>query len=146
MKLSNLWSGANRVSEESCWDTKKSISLQNRVQESFIGIKYGFRQNANFFVSLFFIAVTIAAAIPLECSNIEWSVLFMVIGIWISIQLFYGAFELSLELSDPPLNRENRNTVLRIASGAVLFATLSVILVALFIFIPHLWHLFQPIE
>ncbi len=70
----------------------------------------------------------------------------MVIGIWISIQLFYGAFELSLELSDPPLNRENRNTVLRIASGAVLFATLSVILVALFIFIPHLWHLFQPIE
>ncbi len=104
---------------------------------AFRGIKWGIRGNASFFVHIFFAALTVAAAIVLGCTAVEWCLLWGCIGFVLTAELFNSAVE-TLVAGLDEANRQRVWPCLDIAAGAVLLASIVAVIIGLIVFLPKL--------
>ena len=116
------------LSRRSWWD---------KFAEAAHGIKLGVRGQASFCVHFFFAVLAVAAAILLECDRLEWCLIVLCIGIVLTAELFNSALETLFHGLDPA-TRARLVGVLDIAAGGVLLASLTAVLVGVYIFVPRL--------
>jgi diacylglycerol kinase len=111
----------------------KSRRWQDKFREAFRGIKRGVRGHSSFAVHFFFAALAVAVAVTLECTVVEWCLLILCIGGVLTAELFNSAIETLFHGLDEA-TRSRWNGCLEIASGAVLLASITAVLVGLIIF------------
>ncbi len=123
---------------------------QSELTKFIAGFKYAFnglwyalstQRNARVHVGIAILAILLG--IVLHISAVEFAMVFVAItGVFIA-EMFNTVFELCIDIASPdyhPLAKIAKD----VAAGAVLLSAMLAIVIGLFIFIPHIWHLFHP--
>ena len=112
-------------------------------QYAFEGIKESLKEEPN--LKFHFLAgfLVIVLGWILQLSKIEWSIILILIGLVISVELTNTAVE---AVVDSFVDREHPRAKLAkdISAGAVLVVATTSVLVGTTIFLPHIWTLFFP--
>ena len=110
---------------------------------AFHGLWYALRTQRNARVHLSIAVLAIIFGIVLHISAVEFAMVFVAItGVFIA-EMFNTVFELCIDIAAPdyhPLAKIAKD----VAAGAVLLSAILAIVIGLFIFVPHIWHLFHP--
>ena len=110
---------------------------------AFNGLWYALRTQRNARVHVCIAILAIILGIILHISAIEFAMVFVAItGVFIA-EMFNTVFELCIDLASPdyhPLAKIAKD----VAAGAVLLSAMLAVVIGLFVFVPHLWHLFHP--
>ena len=114
-------------------EPRKPRRWQDKFGESFRGVKRGIRSQSSFFVHFFFAALAVTFAMALDCNLVEWCLIFFCIGGVLTAELFNSAIETLFHGLDEA-TKSRWNGCLEIASGAVLVASLTAVLVGVIIF------------
>lgn len=106
---------------------------------AFAGIRYAFGQpNFRIQLSLGIIALILAALFRLPLS--EWLALILVSLAVLTLEMLNTVIESVVDLVSPdyhPLAKTAKD----VAAGAVLLGAIASLIVGVFIFVPHVWHL-----
>jgi diacylglycerol kinase len=108
---------------------------------AFSGLWYALRTQRNARVHAFLAALAILLGILLHISNVEFALIFVAITSVYIAEMFNTVFELCVDLASPeyhPLAKIAKD----VAAGAVLLNAMLAIVIALFVYGPHLWALF----
>jgi diacylglycerol kinase len=119
-------------------------SWNERLRPACRGIKLGIRGHSRFFVHFFCTALVLAAAIVFRCDLVQWCVLLGCIGMLLSIELLNSAF-LALFHGLDEESRRRAAPCLDIASGAVLLAIVTAVLLGALIFLSRLLEMCAPL-
>jgi diacylglycerol kinase len=109
---------------------------------AFSGLWYAFRTQINMKVHLSLAVLAIVLGIFLHITSVEFAVIFLAIAGVMVAEMFNTVIERCVDLASPtyhPLAKTAKD----VAAGAVLLSSFTAIIVALFIFGPHLWALVQ---
>jgi diacylglycerol kinase len=111
-----------------------------RRREALRGVKFGMRGHAGFAVLVFTSAVIGAGAIALSCDVWEWALLIGGVGTLFAAELFHGSIRHVIQHVEamPEADRERCGAM---AAGAALVVRLSVMAVALVLFVSRLTQL-----
>jgi diacylglycerol kinase len=105
---------------------------------AFSGLWYALRTQVNMRVHLTLAVLAIALGIILHISAVEFAMIFVAIAGVLMAELFNTVIELCVDLASPglhPLAKRAKD----VAAGAVLLSAMLAIVIALFVYIPHLW-------
>ena len=105
---------------------------------AFSGLWYALRTQINMPVHLALAILAIVLGIILRISAVEFALVFVAIGIVLVAELFNTVIELTVDLASPeihPLAKRAKD----VAAGAVLLSAMLAIVIALFVYLPHLW-------
>lgn len=106
-------------------------------REALRGVKFGLRGHAGFAVHIFTAVVLGAGAIALSCDVWEWAVLLGGVGVLFAAELFHGAIrQVIVHVETMPAPDRERCGAM--AAGAALVVRVSVMVVALVIFVNRL--------
>ncbi len=108
---------------------------------AFSGLRYALRTQRNARVHAFIAALAILLGILLRISSVEFALVFVAITSVFIAEMFNTVFELCVDLASPeyhPLAKIAKD----VAAGAVLLNAMLAIVIALFVYVPHLWVLF----
>ena len=108
---------------------------------AFSGLWYALRTQRNARVHAALAALAILLGILLHISNVEFALIFVAITSVYIAEMFNTVFELCVDLASPeyhPLAKIAKD----VAAGAVLLNAMLAIVIALFVYGPHLWALF----
>ncbi|MDQ2903642.1 MAG: diacylglycerol kinase family protein [Ktedonobacteraceae bacterium] len=112
---------------------------------AFTGLWYALRTQRNVRVHALVAALAIIMGLILHISAIEFAIVFMAItGVFVT-EMINTVCELCVDLASPeyhPLAKIAKD----VAAGAVLLSAMLSVVIGLFIFGPHLWHLLQLIH
>jgi diacylglycerol kinase len=109
---------------------------------AFSGLWYALRTQRNVRVHVAIAILAILLGILLHISAIEFAMIFVAITSVFIAEMFNTVFELSIDLASPdfhPLAKVAKD----VAAGAVLLSAILAIVIALFVFGPHLWELIR---
>src|SRR5579885_349620 len=104
------------------------------------GFGYALRTQRNARVHLILALLAILLGIALHISAIEFAMIFVAITAVFIAEMVNTAVELCIDLASPgyhPLAKIAKD----VAAGAVLLSAILAVVIALFIFVPHLWPL-----
>ncbi|HLI88453.1 MAG TPA: diacylglycerol kinase family protein [Ktedonobacteraceae bacterium] len=107
---------------------------------AFSGLWYALRTQRNARVHLILALLAILLGIALHISAIEFAMIFVAITAVFIAEMVNTAVELCIDLASPgyhPLAKIAKD----VAAGAVLLSAILAVVIALFIFVPHLWPL-----
>ena len=107
---------------------------------AFSGLWHAVRTQVNMKVHISFAVIAIVLGIVLHISAVEFAVIFLAIAGVLVAEMFNTVMELCVDLASPdyhPLAKTAKD----VAAGAVLLSAIMAIIIALFIFGPHLWAL-----
>lgn len=110
---------------------------KHKFGDAWRGIKLGIRGHSSFFVHFFVAALVLAAGFVLGCDRQEWCVLLGCIGLVLTAELFNSAIETLFHGLDNATKQRN-HACLDIAAGAVLWASVTAVLIGCLIFLPRL--------
>jgi diacylglycerol kinase len=105
---------------------------------AFSGLWHAIRTQLNMKVHITIAIIAIALGIILHISAIEFALIFVAIAGVLITELFNTVIELCVDLASPsyhPLAKTAKD----VAAGAVLLSAITAIIIALFVFGPHLW-------
>jgi len=108
---------------------------------AFSGLWYALRTQRNARVHALLAALAILLGILLHISNVEFALVFVAITSVFIAEMFNTVFELCVDLASPeyhPIAKIAKD----VAAGAVLLNAMLAIVIALFVYGPHLWVLF----
>ena len=108
---------------------------------AFSGLRYALRTQRNARVHAFIAALAILLGILLRISSVEFALVFVAITSVFIAEMFNTVFELCVDLASPeyhPLAKIAKD----VAAGAVLLNAMLAVVIALFVYVPHLWVLF----
>ena len=108
---------------------------------AFSGLWYALRTQRNARVHALLAALAILLGILLRISTVEFALVFIAITSVFVAEMFNTVFELCVDLASPEYNRLAK-IAKDVAAGAVLLNAMLAIVIALFVYIPHLWTLF----
>lgn len=106
------------------------------------GARFTLETQLNAWIELAAVATVIVAGLLLRISAIEWAVVALTLGVVLALEAVNTAVEATVDLISPeyhPLAKIAKDA----ASGALLFAVLGSLGVAVAIFGPHLWRLLR---
>lgn len=109
---------------------------------AFSGLWYALRTQRNARVHALLATLAILLGIFLHISNVEFALVFVAITSVFIAEMFNTVFELCVDLASPeyhPLAKIAKD----VAAGAVLLNAMLAIVIALFVYGPHLWVLFS---
>lgn len=112
---------------------KRPRLWRDKFGEAFRGVKQGVRGQSSFFVHFFFAALVLAAGVVLECRLWQWCVLVGCIGLVLTAELFNSSLETLFHGLDDATKTRLKG-VLDIASGAVLVASGTAMVIGVMIF------------
>ncbi|MFI5273313.1 MAG: diacylglycerol kinase family protein [Ktedonobacterales bacterium] len=104
------------------------------------GLWYALRTQRNMRVHATLAALAIVLGIVLRISAIEWAIVFIAIGGVLITELLNTVVEAVVDLATPryhPLAKTAKD----VAAGAVLLNAILAVVIALFVYVPHLWPL-----
>lgn len=104
------------------------------------GVAHGFRTQRNMRVETAIALLVSAAGIALRITSVEWAMIFVCIGLVLSLELINTVTELAVDLLTQryhPMAKLAKDA----GAGAVLVAALSSVAVGVAIFGPRLWRL-----
>lgn len=107
---------------------------------AFSGLWHAIRTQVNMKVHISLAIIAIVLGIVLHISAVEFAVIFLAIAGVLVAEMFNTVMELCVDLASPdyhPLAKTAKD----VAAGAVLLSAIMAIIIALFIFGPHLWAL-----
>ncbi|HLX58167.1 MAG TPA: diacylglycerol kinase family protein [Ktedonobacteraceae bacterium] len=107
---------------------------------AFSGLWYAFRTQINMKVHISLAVLAIALGIFLHITAVEFAIIFLAIAGVLITEMFNTVIERCVDLASPtyhPLAKAAKD----MAAGAVLLSAIMAIIIALFIFGPHLWAL-----
>lgn len=104
---------------------------------AFKGIGFALRTQQNLWVQLGILALTIAAGLYFDISNVEWALVAAASGLVLTAELFNTALEMLVDLVSPEY-MEKAGRIKDLAAGAVLFAAIVAALIGLIVFIPEI--------
>src|SRR5436853_3875624 len=107
---------------------------------AFNGLRYALRTQRNMRVHVIIALVVTIASILLHLSPIEFALIFIAITGVLIAEMFNTVMELCVDLASPqyhPLAKIAKD----VAAGAVLVSAIFAVIIAFFIFGPHLWAL-----
>jgi diacylglycerol kinase len=105
---------------------------------AFSGLWYALRTQVNMQVHLAIAALAIILGIILRISSVEFALVFVAIAGVLIAELFNTVIELCVDLASPdyhPLAKRAKD----VAAGAVLLSAMLAIVIALFVYGPHVW-------
>ncbi|HLL78103.1 MAG TPA: diacylglycerol kinase family protein [Ktedonobacteraceae bacterium] len=108
---------------------------------AFSGLWFALRTQVNMQVHIALGILAVVLGIVLRISPVEFAIISLTIGIVLILEMLNTVIELCVDLASPeyhPLAKRAKDA----AAGAVLLSAILSIVVALFIFGPHLWALF----
>ena len=108
---------------------------------AFSGLWYALRTQRNARVHALLATLAILLGILLRISNVEFALIFVAITSVFIAEMFNTVFELCVDLASPeyhPLAKIAKD----VSAGAVLLNAMLAIIIALFVYSPHLWALF----
>lgn len=109
---------------------------------AFSGLWYALRTQINMLVHLTLTILAIILGVILRISAVEFALVFVAIAGVLIAELFNTVIELTVDLASPeyhPLAKRAKD----MAAGAVLLSAMLAIVIALFVYIPHLWALLK---
>ncbi len=106
------------------------------------GIAHAVKTERNFRIELALAALSIVFAVFLPLTWAERLIVFLTIGIVLSLELFNTAFEHLMDMLSPQFH-EKVKIIKDIAAGAVLVSSVSAAIVGIWIFLPRLIALFS---
>ena len=130
--------------EEAPTRTQLRRSWNERLRPACRGIKLGVRGHSRFFVHFFCTALVLAAAIVLRCDLVQWCLLLGCIGMLLSIELLNSAL-IALFRGLDEESRRRAAPCLDIASGAVLLAIVTDVVLGVLIFLSRLIEMCAPL-
>jgi diacylglycerol kinase len=95
----------------------------------------------NAWVELFLFCFAILLGLLYHLTSVEWILLILAGGITMAAEAFNTAFEIDINLTSPEVHPMARD-VKDVAAGAVLITGITALLVAVFIFTPHIFGTF----
>jgi diacylglycerol kinase len=107
---------------------------------AFSGLWHAIRSQINMKVHITIAIIAIVLGIVLHVSAIEFALIFVAIAGVLIVEMFNTVIELYVDLASPsyhPLAKTAKD----VAAGAVLLSAIMAIIIALFVFGPHLWAL-----
>lgn len=107
---------------------------------AFSGLWYAIRTQRNMRVHLALALLAIILGIILHISAVEFALIFVAIIAVFIAEMFNTVFELCVDLASPeyhPLAKIAKD----VSAGAVLLNAILAVIIALFVFVPHLWAL-----
>lgn len=106
------------------------------------GARFTLKTQLNAWIELAAVATVITAGLLFRVTAIEWAVIALTLGLVLALEAVNTAIEATVDLVSPeyhPLAKIAKDA----ASGALLFAVLGSLGVAIAIFGPHLWRLLR---
>lgn len=107
---------------------------------AFSGLWYAIRTQRNMRVHVALALLAIILGIILRISAVEFALIFVAIIAVFIAEMFNTVFELCVDLASPeyhPLAKIAKD----VSAGAVLLNAILAVIIALFVFVPHLWAL-----
>ena len=107
---------------------------------AFSGLWHALRTQINMKAHISIAMIAIALGIVLHISTVEFAIIFVAIAEVLIAEMFNTVIELCVDLTSPsyhPLAKTAKD----VAAGAVLLSAVMAIIIALFVFGPHLWAL-----
>lgn len=104
------------------------------------GLWYALRTQRNMRVHAALAALAIALGLALRISPVEWALVFVAITGVVITEMFNTVVEALVDLASPqvhPLAKVAKD----VAAGAVLLNAILAVVIALFVYLPHLWPL-----
>lgn len=115
--------------------------LINSFKYAFQGLKYAFKYEQNIIVHFIATLIAIIMGFIFKISNVEWLVIFLIIGLVIATELINTSIEATIDLITDEINpiaKIAKDT----AAAAVLVFGLTALAIASLIFIPKIIALF----
>ena len=109
---------------------------------AFSGLWHAIRTQINMKVHITITIIAIVLGIVLHISAIEFALIFVAIAGVLMAEMFNTVIELCVDLASPSYHPLAK-TAKYVAAGAVLLSATMAIIIALFVFGPHLWTLIQ---
>ena len=107
---------------------------------AFSGLGHAIRTQVNMKVHIALAVLALALGIALHISAVEFALVFVAIAVVMMAEMFNTVIELCVDLASPsyhPLAKIAKD----VAAGAVLLSAIMAVIIALFVFGPHLWAL-----
>ncbi|TXH02627.1 MAG: diacylglycerol kinase family protein [Candidatus Moraniibacteriota bacterium] len=119
-------------------------SFLRSLRHAFAGIVYAFREERNFQIELVLGLAALGLTFFFPLSPAERSIIFLLIGFILTLELVNTAFERLLDLLKPRVHPYVK-VVKDVVAGAVLIGSVAALLVGAFIFLPYLmtWAMYQ---
>ena len=107
---------------------------------AFSGLWHALRTQLNMKVHISIAMIAIALGIVLHISAVEFAIIFVAIAEVLIAEVFNTVIELCVDLASPSYHQLAK-TAKDVAAGAVLLSAIMAVIIALFVFGPHLWAL-----
>lgn len=123
---------------------KKMFSLKRLIKSfkyAINGIKAAVFREQNLVIHMFFLVITIIFSIIFKISHMEFLMIILVSGLVIALELVNTAIENTVDITNK--YSEYAKLAKDSASGAVLIAAITAVIIGLIIFIPKFIELFH---
>lgn len=117
-------------------------SFKKSVSHALSGLGYAFREERNFQIEVVIGMITVMLTLFFPLSAVERSVMFLLIGTVLTLELFNTAFERLLDMLKPRIHPYVK-VVKDMVAGAVLIGSLTALIIGLTILLPHIWALLK---
>ena len=111
--------------------------LMKSFKYAFEGVGFAIKGNQNFKIHFFLALVAIILGFILKISLLEWSMLTVVIALVLALEMLNAVTEEIIDLIVSDYRKEAK-FVKDVGAGMVLVAAIGSVIVALFIFLPHI--------
>lgn len=127
---------------------KKTYSIKrlgNSFKYAWEGIKSAYKTEQNILIHTIVAILVLFVGIIVKLSYIEFAIVFLVIGLVITAEMFNTSIENAIDMAMPsihPLAKAAKD----VASGAVLFSAIIAVIVGCFIYIPKIIEFIEKLD
>ncbi|MFA6000447.1 MAG: diacylglycerol kinase family protein [Candidatus Paceibacterota bacterium] len=125
----------NKEIEAKAW---RDVKHAQRFLNAFRGIYVVKQSTRHFSFHMFVTLLVIICGFYFKVSSLEWIALVFAIGFVFTAEAFNTAIEIDIDLTSPEYHPYAKDTK-DVAAGAVLFATLTAVIVGLIVFLPKIF-------
>ncbi|MDD4343487.1 MAG: diacylglycerol kinase family protein [Eubacteriales bacterium] len=112
----------------------KSKNLFESFKHAFSGMTFAFRNEKNFKIHFMAMIIAISLGLLFKLSTVRWVLLFLQIGMVISVEVINSAFERTVDLIVQDYNIEAKR-IKDMAAGAVLVVSIVAVINGVLIFL-----------
>ncbi|NCC80935.1 MAG: diacylglycerol kinase family protein [Clostridia bacterium] len=112
----------------------KSKNLFESFKHAFSGMTFAFRNEKNFKIHFMAMIIAISLGLLFKLSTVRWILLFLQIGMVISVEVINSAFERTVDLIVQDYNIEAKR-IKDMAAGAVLVVSIVAVINGVLIFL-----------
>ncbi|HET7098675.1 MAG TPA: diacylglycerol kinase family protein [Patescibacteria group bacterium] len=114
-------------------------SLAKSFKFAFEGLKVAILEGRNFRIQLFFAILAVILGVIYKISSADWLGIFLIVNLVLILELINTSLESIVDLVSPEIH-DKAKIAKDVAAAAVLIASVTSILIGIFIFLPKILH------